>query len=137
MLRTCLYLLIYHAQSFFSIVTFFFTLLLWWVGAHCGICTGSYNASNISYMNSPPQPFSFFSPSLYYWSSFNTYHFCIYLHVYTFYCTVFILLPLFPHTYPPPTGASPPTLGRTFSNLLFSDFVGEKKRKHKTKNMTF
>jgi hypothetical protein len=28
-------------------------------GEHCGIYTGSYNVSNVLYMNSPPQTFSF------------------------------------------------------------------------------
>jgi hypothetical protein len=36
------------------------------------------------------------------WSSFNRYHFCINLHVYTFYCTVVTLLLLFPNTSPLP-----------------------------------
>jgi hypothetical protein len=35
------------------------------------------------------------------WISFNRYHFCIFLHVHTFYCTVFTLLPSFPNTSPP------------------------------------
>jgi hypothetical protein len=33
---------------------YFFPLLLCWVGVHCGIYKGSYNVSNISYLNSPP-----------------------------------------------------------------------------------
>jgi hypothetical protein len=37
----------------------FFPLFLCWVRVHCGICTGSNYVSNISYMNSPPQPCSF------------------------------------------------------------------------------
>jgi hypothetical protein len=65
-----------------------------------------YNVSNISCMNSPPQLFFLTSAPLDSWSSFNTYHFCIYLHVYTFYCTVFILLSSF-HTIPPPSHFSP------------------------------
>jgi hypothetical protein len=40
-------------------LSFFFPSLLWWVGVHFGIYTGSYNVWNTSFMNSPPQPFSF------------------------------------------------------------------------------
>jgi hypothetical protein len=36
--------------------------LLSLVGVHCGICKSSYNVSNISYLNSPSQPFSFIPP---------------------------------------------------------------------------
>jgi hypothetical protein len=41
----------------------FFLLLLYWVEVRCGIYTGSYNVSNVSYMNSPPPPFTFIPPS--------------------------------------------------------------------------
>jgi hypothetical protein len=44
----------------------------------------------------PPSPNS--------WNSFNRYHFCIYIHVYTLFCTVFILLPPFACLLPAPTG---------------------------------
>jgi hypothetical protein len=40
----------------------FFLLLLCWVEIHCGIYKSSYNISNISFLNSPPPPFSFISP---------------------------------------------------------------------------
>jgi hypothetical protein len=40
----------------------FIYLLLCWVGIHCSIYSGSYNVSNISYLNSPPQLFSFIPP---------------------------------------------------------------------------
>jgi hypothetical protein len=60
-------------------------------------------------------------PSPDYWSSFNKYHFYIYLHVYTFYFTVFTLLPF------------PLRIGF----VLPSNFVGEKKRKDKTESTTF
>jgi hypothetical protein len=35
----------------FIYTLFIFPLLLCWVGVHCGIYTGSYNVSNISYLN--------------------------------------------------------------------------------------
>jgi hypothetical protein len=38
---------------------------------------------------------------------------------------------------PPPSLPPPPTLGRTYSTLLISDFVEEKTQKIKKKNMTF
>jgi hypothetical protein len=60
-----------------------FFLLLCCVGVHCSIYKGSYNVSNISYLNSPPAllSISFLSPNS--WNSFNRYHFCIYVYVYT------------------------------------------------------
>jgi hypothetical protein len=57
----------------------------------------SYNVSNKSYLNSLPPPFSFISPALHSWNSFNR-HFYIYIHVYRF-CTVFTLLPPFTTTF--------------------------------------
>jgi hypothetical protein len=47
-----------HAFLFFF---FYFVLLLCWVGVHCSIYKGSYNVSNISYLNSPPPLCSHFS----------------------------------------------------------------------------
>jgi hypothetical protein len=42
---------------------FHWTLLIFLIvvlgGVHCGIYAGSYNISNTSYLDSPPQPFSF------------------------------------------------------------------------------
>jgi hypothetical protein len=52
------------------------------------------------------------------------------------FCTVFTLLPPFPDTFSVPLVPTFP-LGRTYSALLFSNFVEEKKRKDKKKNMTF
>jgi hypothetical protein len=40
-----------------------FILLLCWVDVHCGIYKGSYNISNISYLNSPPSLLFSFIPS--------------------------------------------------------------------------
>jgi hypothetical protein len=53
-----------------------------------------------------------------------------FLHLYTFYCSVFTLLPLSPT---PLTHTGPPPLGRNYSALLFSNFVGGKREKIKRK----
>jgi hypothetical protein len=59
-----------------------FSLLLCWVVVSCGFYKGSYDVSNISYLNSPPLAL-FYPPLPDSWNSFNRYHFCIYIHVYT------------------------------------------------------
>jgi hypothetical protein len=69
------------------------------------------------------------------WNSFNRYHFCIYIRVYT-------LFPLYSSSYPfpwhfPHSPSCP--LGRicsVYSALLFSNCV-EEKTKDKMRNMTF
>jgi hypothetical protein len=35
----------------YSLFTYFYFLLLYWMGVHCGIYKSSYNVSNISYLN--------------------------------------------------------------------------------------
>jgi hypothetical protein len=68
-----------HISFWFCLLVFL--LLFSWVWAHCSINKGSYNVSNISYLNSLLHS----SPSSilpYSWKSFNRYHFCIYIHVY-------------------------------------------------------
>jgi hypothetical protein len=45
-----------------------------------------------------PSTTTLYPPSLDSWNSFNRYHFCIYMHVYTFFCTIFTLLPPFSTT---------------------------------------
>jgi hypothetical protein len=99
------------------------SLLCWVWGLHCGIYKSSYSVSNISYLNSPSPLLSFILPSPHSWNSFNRYHFCIYIHVYTFFCTIFTLLPPFlppspSHWYQP----SPP------EQDLFHLSVGEKRK---------
>jgi hypothetical protein len=97
------------------------------VRVHCGIYKGSYNVSNISYLNSPPPVLSFLPPSSSSWNSFNRHHFCIYMDVYTFFTPNSPSYPLSllpPHLPQVPT---PPTPGRLCSAFLFSDFVEEKK----------
>jgi hypothetical protein len=51
-----------HYQSFFNSFCFvllsFFSFIVVLGGVHCGIYTGSYNISHISYLNSPSLPFS-------------------------------------------------------------------------------
>jgi hypothetical protein len=58
----------------------------------------SYNISNISYLNTPPPSFSFIFSYPLSQSSFNRYHFCIYIHVYT----IFALYSLSYTLSPPP-----------------------------------
>jgi hypothetical protein len=82
----CIYLFIH---------SFIFPLLLCWVWVHCSIYQGSYNVSNISYMNSPPPLLPFIMIS----GSFNRYHLCIYIHVYTFFAPYSSSYPL---SLPPP-----------------------------------
>jgi hypothetical protein len=65
------------------------------LGVHCSIYKGSYNVSNISF---------FPSPSSDSWNSFNRYHFCMYIHVYTLFAP-YSSPYSFPCHLPPPTGA--------------------------------
>jgi hypothetical protein len=66
--------------------TFSFSLLFYCIvlgrGTY-GIYKGSYNISNISYLNSSLPPFFFILLSPHSWNRFNRYLFCIYIHVYT------------------------------------------------------
>jgi hypothetical protein len=78
-----------------GVFSFLFFLLLCWVEIHCRIYKNSYNISNISYLNSPPPPFSFISPSPHSWNSFNSYHFSIYNTCVHSICTIFSL----PHSF--------------------------------------
>jgi hypothetical protein len=86
---------------------FCFPLLFCWIGVLCGIYKGSYNVSNISYLNSPHFTTLLHSHSPDSWNSFNRYHFA-FTYMYTHYL----------HHNPPPP--------RTCSTLLFSNFVEEK-----------
>jgi hypothetical protein len=74
--------LILQCKFFFFILIF---LLLCWVGVYYGIYKSSYNVLNISYLNSPPPPFSFIPPSVHSWNSFTRYHFSS-----TYMCTLYI-----------------------------------------------
>jgi hypothetical protein len=64
----------------FIFLYFFIVVLL---GVHCGIYKSSYNVSNTSYLSSASPPLSFITSSPHSWNTFNRYHFCIYIHVYT------------------------------------------------------
>jgi hypothetical protein len=114
----------------------YFPLLLWWVGVHCGIYTGSYNVSNISYMNSPPQPFFFIPLSPDSWNSFSRYHF---LHLLT--CVHILLYHIHPPSPFPHTSLLllvpdlQPWWYLFYPSILW--FCRRKKRTDKTKNMTF
>jgi hypothetical protein len=70
------------------------------------------------------------------WSTFSRYHFRIYLHLYTFYCTIFTLLPPFPQHLLLPTGVSPTTEQDLFHPPVLW-FCKRKNRNDRTKTMTF
>jgi hypothetical protein len=67
-----------------------------------GIYKGCYKVLTILYLNFPFHLSSLSPLSPNSWKSFNRYHFCIYMHVCTFFCTTFTLLPPFPATSPVP-----------------------------------
>jgi hypothetical protein len=89
----------------------------------------------IYYINSPPQPFSFIpTPTL-----ISTVVSTGIIFAFTCMCTHFIApySPSYPFAQYLPC-SQPSSMGSTCcSTLLLSDFVGEKKRKDKMKNMTF
>jgi uncharacterized membrane protein len=87
---------IYFILSFFHLFPYLFTLLLCWVGIPCGIYKGSYNESNISYLNSALSPFSFVRLSPDSRNSFKRYQFCIYIHMYILFALYSFSYPLFP-----------------------------------------
>jgi hypothetical protein len=70
----------------------------------------------------PPTPDS--------WNSYNRYHYCICMLMYTFSALYSLYYPLFPPP-PPSHRCQPSPLGRTFSTVLLSDFAEEKKEKEK------
>jgi hypothetical protein len=75
-------------------------LLLFW-GAHCGI----YKVVTICHMYHTwihPLHHSPLFPPPHFWNCFNRYHFSIYIHVYTAFCTIFTLLHTFPTSFPLP-----------------------------------
>jgi hypothetical protein len=104
----------------------FFSLLLCWMGIHCG----SYNVSNVSHLKSSLPPPLYLSPDS--WKSFKRYHFCIYIHVYQIFAP-------YSHSYPlslPPPPLLVPTLppGQDLLHPLILQFC---RRKDQKKNMTF
>jgi hypothetical protein len=105
--------------------SFFFFLLLCWVGIRCGIYKSSYNISNVSFLNSHLVLLYIIPLFLHSWNSFNRYYFSIYIHVYTDFA---IYSPS--HTISPPTSSfhwfQPPKV-LMCSTLLFSDFIKGKK----------
>jgi hypothetical protein len=115
-----------------ALINEFLPLFYCWAGwgPHCGFYKSS---SNISYLNSCPPPFSFIHP--YSWNSFNRYHFSIYIHVnivFALYSPSHILFPS-----PPPLNGTNFPPGRTFSALLFSNFVKRKKKLPRLKSQSF
>jgi hypothetical protein len=107
----------------------FFSFIIVLGGACCGIYKDSYNVSTISYLNSPLPGLS----STDSWNSFNRYHFCICMHVYTFFALYSLS---YSFSWPPPLShwCQHSSLGRTCSALLLSDFA---EKKDKKKNLTF
>jgi hypothetical protein len=101
-------------------------LLLCCMGVYCSIYKGSYNVSNISYLNSSRHcsPSSSLPDS---WNYFNRYHFCIYIHVYTLFAPYSSSYPFPCHLCPTTCAKSPTHSGQTCFALLFSDFAEEKK----------
>jgi hypothetical protein len=93
-------------------------------GGNCGIYKSSYNVPNISCLNSTPLPLSFIPPSPHYRNGFNRYHFCIYIHVYTFFVLYSPSYLLSCHL-PSPTGINPtPTSGRTSGVRFWAMYHG-------------
>jgi hypothetical protein len=102
-----------------SFFLFFFIVVLG--GAHFSIYKGSCNVSTISYLNSPSTPPTcpLFPHS---WNGFNRYHFCLYMHMYTFFAQY---SPSYPHSLPPrpSTGANlPPALSHYHSYISREQF---------------
>jgi hypothetical protein len=92
---------------------------------------GSYNVSNISYLDSPLPSLSFISPLHPHFLEELQQVLFFHLHscVHIFY-TIFILLPPFPATFPLPL-VQPSLLGKIYSALLFFHFGEEKREKDK------
>jgi hypothetical protein len=84
----------------------FIYLLLCWVGVRCGIYK-CYSLSNVSYSNSLPLPFFFLPSSPIPGNSFNSFHFSIFMHVYTVFAP-----------YLPSFSISPPPLPSHWYQLL-------------------
>jgi hypothetical protein len=87
-------------------------------------------------MNSPPLLFSFISSSPNSWSSFNRYHCCIYIHVYTLFAPYSPSYPLSPSPLPS-HWCQPFPVGKTCFSLQFSDCVEEKGEEIKQKTWHF
>jgi hypothetical protein len=111
----------------------FIFLLLCWVGVLCGIHKSSYSITKLSYLNSPPQSFSFISPppipgivltDLVFPFTYMCTQYLHYIHPPTPFPHILSSLPL----VPTPTD-------RTCSAYLFSNFV--KKKERKKEKMTF
>jgi hypothetical protein len=125
------------ANLFLNLSKFF--LLLFWVEIHCSIYKGSYNVSNILYLNSPSTTLLYLpSPDFlqqFQQVSFLHLHTCVYII-----CNIFTLLPLFPSTSPFPLVQNAPPQGRTCS--AHPPFLQICKKKYiyinnKKRNMTF
>jgi hypothetical protein len=122
--------ILYSKYNFFN-----FRFLCFFIGVYCSIYKGSYNVSNILYLNSPP-PLLSFIPSPLIPGTVSRYHFWIYTCVYII-CIIFILLPLSP---PPPIHANTPRGEWGRQNLFHPTvvrFCRRKNIKDKKRNMVF
>jgi hypothetical protein len=120
-------------RIFYSFIHLFsFSVVLG--GVHCGIYKSSYNVSNISYLNSSPQPLSFIVPpwlmEQFQQVSFFHLHTCLYIT-----WTLFTLLSL---PLPPPLlHCCPHPAPQHLLGLFILQFCRWKEIKDKKKNMTF
>jgi hypothetical protein len=73
--------------------------LFCWVGVPYGIYKSFHNVSNTSYCIHPLPLLFLISYSPHFWNSFNRYHFCIYIHMYT---VLVAHSPSYPLSLPPP-----------------------------------
>jgi hypothetical protein len=87
----------------------------------------------MSYMNSSFPPIPFIPPSPKSWNSFNRYHFCIYIPVYT----VFAMYSLSYPPFPTPLQYQPAPLGNNSFASCSPILQKREKRKVKKENMTF
>jgi hypothetical protein len=76
-----------------SSIFYFFIFVL---GVHCGIYRSSDNVSNMSYVMHPLHH-SPLSPSSYFWNTFKSSHFSIYIYVYTVFAPYSPSYTLSPH----------------------------------------
>jgi hypothetical protein len=95
---------------------FFPPLLLCWVGYILACMQVLYQI--LSYLNSSPLLFSFIPSSPNSWNSFNRYHFCIYIHVYSFFS---LYSPSYPFSRSPCSAShwcQPSTMGTIWLQLF-------------------
>jgi hypothetical protein len=90
------------SSFFIALIIFIFLLLLCWVRVHWSVYKASYN---MSFLKSP-SPLLFHAPSTDSWNSFNRYHFCIYIHMYTLFAPYSPTYPFLHHLLQSPVATS-------------------------------